>query len=568
MSGELSDLSEVMLAGISAGTRIAGYRLEEQIGAGGMAVVFRATDERLGRLVALKLLAPALAADKSFRQRFIQESQAAAAVNDPHIIPVYEAGQAAGLLFIAMRYVSGRDVRDLLTDHGPLPSDRATAIISPVASALDAAHAAGLVHRDVKPANMLLDVGSGRPSHVYLSDFGLSKAALSSTGLTKTGHLLGTPNYMAPEQIDGKPVDGRADQYALACSAFEMLAGQPPFQRDDAAAVIWAHLSAPPPRLTSRRGDLPEGVDEVFTRALAKSSADRYPRCADFAEALRAALGIGPYDPGSIAIRATRRAGDDLAAAAALATANPAAGLDNTNDLTASSAELTLTAAQVPSPLSPGPIAPTGPTDPELALWTGPSPFPPVGISQPGPQRRLPGLWFWIGAITTAVVIAAASGVVLLSQHHLSGQAQPPAASSSSSIASSPSPTAGSPSSTTGSPSSASSTPVATPASPAQVAADYVNDVNNRDWPSLWQLGGGNVVLTYQPDAGTQDYSQMVAAFQHTVSITITSLTTSGDTATLYTSALDTAGVTQHFRMDMVVQGGRIVTCSQYFLGP
>ena len=295
MSAEFTERAGGLLSGFSAGSKVAGYRLEEQIGAGGMAVVFRAVDDRLGRRVALKILAPALASDEAFQHRFIRESRAAATVEDPHIIPVYEAGEGAGVLFIAMRYVPGRDVRTLLHREGPLPAGRAAAIISPVASALDAAHAAGLVHRDVKPANMLLDVRPGRPDHVYLSDFGLSKGALSSAGLTGTGQVLGTPSYIAPEQIEGKPAAGPADQYALACAAFEMLAGQTPFQRDDPTAVIWAHLSAPRPRLTDHRPDLPAAAAPVFARALAQAPADRYPHCTDFAEALRAAFDLAPY---------------------------------------------------------------------------------------------------------------------------------------------------------------------------------------------------------------------------------------------------------------------------------
>src|ERR1035441_805345 len=178
--------------GFAAGSRVAGYVLEEQIGAGGMAVVFRAQDERLQRQVALKILAPALEPDEAFRQRFIRESRSAAAVDDPHIIPVFEAGEADGVLFIAMRYVPGGDAGTLVRRIGQLPIERAVAIISAVASALDAAHAAGLVHRDVKPANMLVDSRPGRPDHVYLSDFGLTKGALSSAHLTETGHFLGT----------------------------------------------------------------------------------------------------------------------------------------------------------------------------------------------------------------------------------------------------------------------------------------------------------------------------------------------------------------------------------------
>ena len=259
-----------------------------------MAVVFRARDERLHRLVALKVLAPALAGDEEFRQRFIRESRAAAAVDDPHIIPVFEAGEAAaGALFIAMRFVPGGDVYSLVRRTGPLSAARAVAIVSPVASALDAAHAAGLVHRDVKPANMLLDTRPGRPDHVYLSDFGLSKGTVStSTGLTGAGHFMGTLDYISPERIEGHQADGRADQYALACSAFEMLTGAPPFRSGEPAALMYAQLRQPPPALTSRRPDLPAAADQVLARALAKNPADRYASCRDFADAT--ARGVRP----------------------------------------------------------------------------------------------------------------------------------------------------------------------------------------------------------------------------------------------------------------------------------
>ena len=303
VSGESGGQAGGLPISVAAGSRIAGYRLEEQIGAGGMAVVFRACDERLQRLVALKVLSPALAADEAFRQRFIRESRAAAAVDDPHIIPVHEAGEANGMLFIAMRYVRGGDVRTVIRREGPLSPSRAAAIISAVASALDAAHAAGLVHRDVKPANMLVDRRPGRPDHVYLSDFGLSKGAQSSLGLTGSGQFLGTLNYSAPEQIQGRPVDGRADEYSLACAAFELLSGTPPFPRGHAAAVMWAHMSDPPPLLTSQRPGLPPAVDGVLARALAKTADDRYASCQEFADVLRSTFGLAPYDsaPGVVA---------------------------------------------------------------------------------------------------------------------------------------------------------------------------------------------------------------------------------------------------------------------------
>jgi serine/threonine protein kinase/Tol biopolymer transport system component len=293
----LSEDLPAQLAWFRQGSVVAGYRLEAQVGAGGMAVVFRARDERLGRPVALKILAPGLASDPAFRRRFIAESRAAAAVDDPHIIPIYEAGEAEGALFIAMRFVVGGDLRHLLAREGALPSARAAEFLSPVASALDAAHAAGLVHRDVKPANILVDERPGRPDHVYLSDFGVSKGATASVSLTGAGQFLGTPDYSAPEQIQGQPVDGRADQYALACVAFQLLTGSAPFERDQGMAILLAHLSEPPPSLTGRRPDLPAAANEVLARALAKVPEKRFGSCAGFADALRAALGLTPYDP-------------------------------------------------------------------------------------------------------------------------------------------------------------------------------------------------------------------------------------------------------------------------------
>ena len=279
----------------TAGSVIAGYRLEQRIGHGGMAVVFRAYDSRLDRQVALKILAPSLARDVAFRRRFIRESRAAAAVDHPHIIPVFDAGQADGVLFIAMRYVRGGDVRSLIERTGALPTVRVAELVSQVASALDAAHAIGLVHRDVKPANMLLDASpvAGRRDHVYLTDFGLSKAA--TTNVTASGEFLGTLDYVAPEQIEGRrQLDGRSDLYALACSVFEMLAGEPPFRREQGVSVMYAHLSEPPPSLHERRPDLPVAVDDVLSRALAKTPDDRYLTCDDFAAALRPALGLAP----------------------------------------------------------------------------------------------------------------------------------------------------------------------------------------------------------------------------------------------------------------------------------
>jgi serine/threonine-protein kinase len=241
-------------------------------------------------------MAPSVASDTGFRQRFVRESKAAAAVDDPHIIPVFEAGESAGVLFIAMRYVGGGDVRSLLAREGPLSVDRASAILVSVASALDAAHAVGLVHRDVKPGNMLIDVRKGRPDHVYLADFGLTKATSGAVTLTGTGSFLGTADYAAKEQIRGRHVDGRADQYALACAAVEMLTGQTPFPLENAMAILTAHVSTPPPPLSARRNGLPAELDAVLGRALAKSPSDRYRSCGDFTAAFQRAAGVGRYE--------------------------------------------------------------------------------------------------------------------------------------------------------------------------------------------------------------------------------------------------------------------------------
>ncbi|MBC2905698.1 serine/threonine-protein kinase [Streptomyces cupreus] len=274
------------------GRQVAGYRIEQEIGRGGMAVVYRARDLRLDRTVALKLLAPELARNDTFRRRFTHESRAAAAIDHPHIVPVFEAGETDGLLYIAMRYVAGSDLRHLLDRQGPFTPATAVRIAAQVASALDAAHEHGLVHRDVKPGNILVARGtdSDHPEHAYLTDFGLTKKSLSLTGFTTVGQFVGTLDYVAPEQISGKPVDARCDVYGFACVVHECLTGRPPFQREDDMALLWAHQYDEPPPLTSSRPDLPAPVDSVFAKALAKSPDDRYESCLAFVAALRLAL--------------------------------------------------------------------------------------------------------------------------------------------------------------------------------------------------------------------------------------------------------------------------------------
>ncbi len=279
---------------LAPGQQVANYRIESFLARGGMAVVYRERHVRLGRRVALKLLAPELAGNESFQRRFIRESQLAAAIEHPNIIPIYEAGKLDELLYIAMRYVEGLDLGELLEREGPLNVDRAILLFQQAASALDAAHARNLVHRDVKPGNILV-APQGRADgsdHVYLTDFGLTKRADSLSGLTGTGHFIGTLDYIAPEQISGGPVDGRADVYALGCVLFRALTGALPFERDRDVAVMYAHLSQPPPAVTSLRPDLSRNVDEVLAKAMAKSPNDRYAGCCELVSDLRAATEV------------------------------------------------------------------------------------------------------------------------------------------------------------------------------------------------------------------------------------------------------------------------------------
>ena len=270
-----------------------------------MAAVYLAVDKRLRRQVAVKVLAPDPGRDAAVRAGMISESRAAAAVDHPHILPVYEADEADGTVYVAMRYARGGDARALVGRLGPLPPGYAWRIIAQIASALDAAHARGLIHRDVRPANILLDAGdtaAGRPleqagdqepDHAYLSDFGLSTAF--SPGQVIAADQIGDPlHYLAPEQIEGRALDGRADLYSLACTGFELLCGTPPFGPDQGRTLMYAQLYASPPAATARRADLPAALDPVLVTALSKDPAGRYPSCSRFAEELRAALGLSP----------------------------------------------------------------------------------------------------------------------------------------------------------------------------------------------------------------------------------------------------------------------------------
>lgn len=285
---------------LTPGTELAGYRIQSLIARGGMGVVYRALDIQLGRPVALKLLAPELSANEKFRQRFVRESRLAASVDHPNILPIYGAGEWSGLLYIAMRYVRGTDLKAELDARGPLPLPEVLRILSDTAAALDAAHAAGLVHRDVKPSNILLsnDRTEGH-RHVYLTDFGLTKRATSATGVTTAGHFIGTLDYVAPEQVRGKDVDGRADVYALACVAYTLLAGHPPFDHDDDSAQLWAHMVEEPPHLSVERPEVPYAVEFAILAGMAKQREERPPSCGALLAMMsgRAAIGVAAAGP-------------------------------------------------------------------------------------------------------------------------------------------------------------------------------------------------------------------------------------------------------------------------------
>jgi serine/threonine protein kinase len=273
---------------LSPGDVVGGYRIESVAGRGGMGIVYRATHLALDRAVAFKVITPDLATDEDFRERFKRESRIAASLEHPHVVPVYDSGEVDGLLFVAMRFVEGTDLRALVQRTGRLDPRRAAAILVQVSGALDVAHARGLVHRDIKPANILI-AGRDGADHAYLTDFGLTKHAGAKSGLTKTGMWVGTVDYVAPEQIEGARVDGRADVYALGCVLYETLTGRVPYDHESDVSKIWAHMSSPPPSLTDAAPDLPGELDAVIARAMAKKPEDRYPSAGDLGRAATAA---------------------------------------------------------------------------------------------------------------------------------------------------------------------------------------------------------------------------------------------------------------------------------------
>jgi serine/threonine protein kinase len=275
---------------IAAGTEIGGYRILNLLGQGGMGVVYLADNVTTGQRVALKLLTPDLARSSGFRERFVREANYASSMRHPNVIEVFDAGEQENVLYIAMQYVEGEDLKALLVREGRLDARRTVGLLGQVASALDAAHSTGLMHRDIKPGNVM--IAHGQPEHCYLTDFGLSKNPSSdSIALTAQGEFVGTIDYTAPELVLGKEADSRLDVYSLGCLFYECLAGQPPFPKERDVEVLYAHIQDPPPKVSAVRPDLPPALDDVVAKAMAKKPDDRFQTCSAFIEAARLIVG-------------------------------------------------------------------------------------------------------------------------------------------------------------------------------------------------------------------------------------------------------------------------------------
>jgi serine/threonine-protein kinase len=310
---------------LEIGSVFAGHRIEGIAGKGGMGVVYRATHLALDHVVAMKVIAAGLAADEVFRERFRSESRIAVSIRHPNVVQIHHAGEEDGLIFVTMDLIDGTDMRKLLNKEGRLAPERAVDLVIQTAAALDAAHSKGLVHRDVKPGNILIEERAAG-EHAYLTDFGLTKRVEATSGVTQTGAFVGTLDYVAPEQIKGGRTDARTDVYALGCVLFETLTGQPPFaSQEDKVAKIYAHLQEEPPPLLARGRNLPEGLDAVVERALEKEPGKRFPSAGDLARAAEAALEYKPVDIAehTVAVGAAAPDSDPAIAAGATQAAEP-----------------------------------------------------------------------------------------------------------------------------------------------------------------------------------------------------------------------------------------------------
>lgn len=404
---------------LPAGTVIAGCRVDAVAGRGGMGVVYRATELGLGRPVALKLIAPELAADEGFRERFAREARLTASLDHPNVIPVYAAGEEGGRLYLTMRYVAGTDLAALLAADGPLAPARAAAIVTQVAAALDAAHAAGLVHRDVKPANVLIGSGAGS-EHVYLSDFGIVRAPAGDSRLTDSGEWVGTVDFMAPEQLKGERTDARTDVYGLGCVLYAALTSAVPFPRDTAPATMLAHMTDPPPR-PSVRAPVPEALDAVVERAMAKDPQARFPSAGDLARAtVAASAGRAGEEPERSVARGP--AAPDDGAPERTPAAEPAvpAPPDPSVAATAHADRAEASTALVPPTASRAATEHAAPSraatalrpDPAIAPAGGGAPPPsPTARRAPAARRRSGGR---LAVLLGAVAVVAALGIAAL----------------------------------------------------------------------------------------------------------------------------------------------------------
>jgi len=387
---------------LAPGSEIAGCRIERVAGRGGMGVVYRATQLDLGRPVAIKVIAADRARDPGLRTRFSLEARLAAAIDHPNLVPVHAAGEEGGRLYLVMRYVPGTDLHRELKRSGRLPSARAARVVAQVAAGLDAAHAAGLVHRDVKPANVLL-----AGEHVYLGDFGLSRLQTSGERFTESGAWVGTVDYMSPEHLRGEPCDARSDVYALACVLFAALTGEAPFRRRTVPATMSAHLHEPPPRASESAG-VPREFDAVMARALAKRPEDRYPSAGDLGRAAAAAAA------GEHVTVEERTVATGAAAPTEFTTAMPTEFLGGTER-----GPLAPGTARERGPLSPGTAR--GPDAPPAQPWQPPSHAPALKRHRGAwPRRGVLGLLL-VAALSASV---AAAMVLRSSPGSASGTAQ------------------------------------------------------------------------------------------------------------------------------------------------
>src|ERR1044072_8175416 len=275
---------------LAEGDEFAGYRIEQPLGRGGMGLLYLAVEPGLERRVALKLIAPEAASDEVFARRFAEESKIAASIEHPNVVPIYAAGEERGIPYIAMRYVAGSDLGRRIAREGRLEPATAATLIAQIGNGLDAIHAAGLIHRDVKPANVLLS-GSEGAEHAYITDFGVARNVATESGLPQTGRFVGTLDYVAPEQISGDPVDARADVYALGCLLYKLLTGEVPFPREAEAGRLYAHLNEPPPAPSLLAPAVPMALDDVVVRAMSKPPGDRNPSAGGLGHSARGGAG-------------------------------------------------------------------------------------------------------------------------------------------------------------------------------------------------------------------------------------------------------------------------------------